>query len=124
MTGDPVSWNRSMVSRMAASYNSWSSSSEHRPSLNSRIPSRSSGGLGMLPIGSVGMDMTRNLLPHIVATKVGRLSRGYARLPTNFGLTWRLFQHGRGRHLRQGTDVVPGKVEHGSLGEEQFGLIV
>src|SRR5207253_8565421 len=63
MTGDPVSWNRSMVSRMAASYNSRSSSSEHRPSLNSRIPVRSSGGLGMLPIGSVGMDMARNLLP-------------------------------------------------------------
>ena len=65
MTGDPVSWNRSMVSRMAASYNSPSSSSEHRRSLNSRIPRRSSGGLGMLPIGSVGMDMTRNLLPQI-----------------------------------------------------------
>src|SRR2546427_10662049 len=72
MTGDPVSWNRSIVSRMAASYNSRSSSSEHRPSLNSRIPPRSSGGLGMLPIGSVGMDMTRNLLPHIG----GEVARG------------------------------------------------
>ena len=32
--------------------------------------------------------------------------------------------HGWGRHVRQGTDVVPGKVEHGSLGEEQFELLV
>src|SRR5947209_123912 len=32
--------------------------------------------------------------------------------------------HGWGRHVRQGTDVVPGKVEHGSLGDEQFELLV
>src|SRR2546426_5568722 len=107
MTGDPVSWNRWMVSRMAASYNAWSSSSEHRPSLKSRIPPRSSGGLGMLPIGSVGMGMALDLL------LLGRS------LPCG-----RLFQHGWGRHLRQGTDVVQREIEHGSLGEEQFELLV
>src|SRR4051794_29528630 len=60
ITGEPVASKRSIVSRSAASYCS-SSSACDAPRATASI---SSGGRGMLPIGSVGIAMGRRSAAH------------------------------------------------------------
>src|SRR5215471_5338737 len=61
MTGEPVSSKRRIVSRTAASKRASRASAPMRPSERAVIPSISSLGRGMLPMGSVGSVMAESL---------------------------------------------------------------
>src|ERR1700676_5538786 len=57
ITGEPVASNSSMVSRTARSTTARYASGRIRPAANSWAAFISSGGRGVLPMGSVGIDM-------------------------------------------------------------------
>src|ERR1700693_5306764 len=61
MTGEPVSSKRRIVSRTAASKRASIRSAGSLPAAKAFIPSTRSGGRGILPMGSVGSVMERNL---------------------------------------------------------------
>ena len=67
MTGEPVASNRATVSRIAASYSGSRAGSSLRPPL-AATAAISSGGRGMLPIGSVGIAMEKR------ERSIGRIS--------------------------------------------------
>src|SRR5438876_12449385 len=72
---------------MACSYSGLTLSDEIRPDASCRIASTSSGGLGMLPIGSVGIGMRAILPPSRQLSNVSSEHRRAKGLEPTYGTT-------------------------------------
>src|SRR5437867_10581425 len=79
--GDPLASKRWTVSRIAPACSDRSLSREMRPAANSRTPATSSGGLGMLPIGSVGIGMRPILSARAVICQTKAVGGQISRAP-------------------------------------------